>query len=200
MISAGTLLAHPVIYRVWQSPFARDKFAPVVAHNDLTRVRRVLDVGCGPGTNVSHFSACDYVGIDVNPRYIEYARRRYGRTFLVADATRFEVRSGQAFDFILLNSFLHHIDTENVSRILTHLCNALTDDGHIHILDLVLPESSSLARLIAKADRGNFPRRRQDWHALFSDHFEIVTFEAYTLSAMGIALWHMLYCRGRAKR
>ncbi len=53
-------------YRLWQAPFADEKFAPVAAHNDLSRVRRVLDVGCGPGTNTQHFSGADYLGIDRN--------------------------------------------------------------------------------------------------------------------------------------
>jgi SAM-dependent methyltransferase len=89
MGSATNLLESPSIYRLWQAPFAEDKFAPLAVYNDLRSVRRVLDVGCGPGTNVSHFQGCEYMGIDINPSYIAYARRRYRQEFLVADATQF---------------------------------------------------------------------------------------------------------------
>ena len=53
------LLEQPLSYRLWQAPFAEAKFEPVRRHNDLGRVRRVLDVGCGPGTNTHHFAAVE---------------------------------------------------------------------------------------------------------------------------------------------
>jgi hypothetical protein len=42
------LLEKTVVYRLWQAPFAEAKLAPVLANNDITTARRVLDVGCGP--------------------------------------------------------------------------------------------------------------------------------------------------------
>src|SRR5207248_8165202 len=91
-------------YRLWQAPFVDAKFAPILAHNDIRRVRRVLDVGCGPGTNAHLFSGVSYVGIDHNPSYIAYARNRFKGNFVVADATTYEVESTERFDFILANS------------------------------------------------------------------------------------------------
>jgi trans-aconitate methyltransferase len=78
-----SLMEKTTVYRLWQKPFQNQKFAPLLAHNDFNRVRRVLDVGCGPGTNTRFFANSDYLGIDINPHYIGYARRRYGRTFLI---------------------------------------------------------------------------------------------------------------------
>ena len=98
----------------------------------------MLDVGCGPGTNSHHFEQSEYLGIDLNERYIDYARRRWRRNFLVADVTKYSV-VGERFDFILVNSLLHHIDTPGTRRLLSHLETLLTHDGHVHILELVLP-------------------------------------------------------------
>jgi hypothetical protein len=39
------LLEQAPVYSLWQAPFVGDKFAPVLAHNDLAQVHRVLDVG-----------------------------------------------------------------------------------------------------------------------------------------------------------
>ncbi len=147
----------PWVYRAWQAPFRERKLAPIRRHNDLTSVRRVLDVGCGPGTNAPHFRGMDYLGLDINPAYVERARTRYGMRFEVADVTRHEVR-GEPFDFILVNSLFHHIDDEGCDRILGHLATLLTDDGRIHVLDLVLPPDASPARLLARMDRGDHPR------------------------------------------
>jgi SAM-dependent methyltransferase len=157
------IMRQPSIYRLWQAPFAKKKFAPIVASNDMTRVRRVLDVGCGPGTNADYFSNVDYFGIDLNPQYIHDAQARYGdssarRRFLAVDAAKFVAPPGERFDFVLVNSFLHHVDDSIARGILSNLNNLLTEDGHVHILDLVLPESASIARFLAHSDRGDFPR------------------------------------------
>src|SRR5512141_493278 len=102
---------HSWAYRAWQAPFVESKLRPLRAHTDLGRVRRVIDVGCGPGTNARHFASMDYTGLDINEGYIADARRRYGRDFRVADVTRFVPGTIEPGDMILLNSLLHHIDT-----------------------------------------------------------------------------------------
>lgn len=187
-------------YRLWQAPFAEKKFAPILAHNDLRQVRRVLDVGCGPGTNTRHFTHTHYLGIDHNLRYLEYARRRYGRDFLVADITHWALAPTARFDFVLINSFLHHVDTPSARGILSHLRALLTDDGHVHILDLVLPERLSVARVLARLDRGGLPRPLRDWKEIFGEVFETVVFEPFELTGPGVTLWEMVYFKGRAKK
>lgn len=77
------VLGHTAVYRLWQAQFAEQKLSPVLANNDLCRVRRALDVGCGPGTNTRHFAQDEYLGIDFNRRYVKSARRRQGRDFMV---------------------------------------------------------------------------------------------------------------------
>lgn len=186
-------------YRLWQAPFAEQKFAPVLAHNDLSRVRRVLDVGCGPGTNAHHFAGADYLGIDRNAEYIEYARKHHPGNFSVADVTGYSAAPGEQFDFILVNSFLHHIDTPNVCRILARLSALLTNDGCVHILDLVLPRNMSLALLLARMDRGKFPRPLEQWSEVFGRTFTPAFFEPYPLKALGVTLWNMVYFKGQAK-
>ena len=191
------LFEYTAVYRAWQAPFAERKFAPIRRLNDLSRVRRVLDVGCGPGTNTHWFASADYVGIDVNPAYIADARRRTGRTFIVADVTTYVVDPSERFDFIFLNSLLHHIDEESVRRLLAHLATLLTDDGHVHILDLVRPDPPTIARFLADWDRGDHPRPLAEWTSLFTQAFEPVCLEPYPLDGLGVTLWNMVYFKGR---
>ena len=190
---SASILEHSFVYRLWQAPFAGKKFVPVLEHNELSRVRRVLDVGCGPGTNAKYFAHCDYVGVDLNERYIQDARGRYGREFIVVDARNYTAPPGEQFDFILINSFLHHLNNQDVLSILSHLQTLLTDDGHIHILELVMPGELSVARLLAKWDRGKFARPLGDWKKIFGQHFEEVVFEPYALTGVGATLWNMIY-------
>ncbi len=199
MKSYARLMENTVAYRLWQTPFAEKKLVPLYAHTDPARARRVLDVGCGPGTNTAHFASADYLGIDINPAYIESARRRHRRDFIVADVTKYNVVPEQRFDLILANSLFHHIDSASTRRILAHLATLLSDDGYVHIFDLVLPARASISRFLARADRGEYPRPLDEWHDLFTSAFEPVVFEPYPLGAAGITLWNMIYFKGRAR-
>jgi SAM-dependent methyltransferase len=196
---ADVVMEKTFVYRVWQAPFAGQKFVPVLEHNDLKQARRVLDVACGPGTNTKYFDDADYLGIDINERYINDARLRHGRDFLVADVRNYVAPPEARFDFILINSFLHHLNTPDILSILTHLKSLLTADGHIHMLELVMPERPSIARLLARSDRGKFARPLQEWKELFENLFEPVVFEPYRLTGMGATLWNMVYFKGKVK-
>lgn len=196
---ATLIMEQPVGYRLWQAPFAEQKLTPMFRHNDIAGIRRVLDVGCGPGTNTHHFAQADYLGIDVNPKYIESARRRQRRTFITADVTKYRVADSERFDCVLVNSFLHHVATSDVQRILTHLGSLLTPDGHVHILDLVMPARASVSRLLARWDRGDYARPLDAWYQLFGDAFEPIVFEPYELRGGGVTLWNMVYFKGRAR-
>lgn len=194
------LLEQTHVYRLWQAPFAADKLTPVLRHNELRGARRVLDVGCGPGTNTAHFQNSEYVGIDINPRYVTWARRRYGREFVVADIRTYAFPDDRKFDLALVNSFLHHVDAEEARQILGAVMRTVAPGGTIHILDLVLPEEPSLARWLARHDRGRFARRLEEWRGLFGSIFEITLFQPYALSLLGVPLWSMVYCKGQARR
>jgi SAM-dependent methyltransferase len=203
MSAKDFIMRQPGVYRAWMAPFADKKFAPIVARNDMTRVRRVLDVGCGPGTNASYFSQASYLGVDLNAEYIRDAQRRYGdesgrRRFLAVDAAKFVAPPGDRFDFIQVNSFFHHVDDATAASILANLATLLTPDGFVHILDLVLPAKVSPARFLARADRGQYARPLESWNRLFRNFFEPICFEPYDLGALGIPLWKMVYFKGKA--
>lgn len=186
------------IYRLWQAPFVTDKLAPLLRRGEINSARRVLDVGCGPGTNAPNFAHAEYVGIDISQSYINTARRLHPGTFLTADVSTYQPAPGDEYDFVLVNSLLHHLEENAVRHILEAIRGQLTGDGHVHILELVLPERTSVARLLAKADRGDFPRPLETWRRLFRDVFEETVFEPYTVSRCGVALWSMVYFKRRA--
>lgn len=188
------------VYRLWQAPFAERKFAPFLTHVDVTLLRRVLDVGCGPGTNACYFLQCDYLGVDSNLAYIRDAERRFGPRFRVADVTTMRIESDHGFDAIIVNSLLHHLPDDTVDRLLAHLVTLLSDDGAVHIFDLVLPDRLTVSRLLARLDRGGFPRPLDRWREIFRQHFATSVFESYPLGVGGITLWNMVYFQGRRIR
>lgn len=193
------LLAKPAVYRMWQAPFADAKFEPILRHNDLQRVRHVLDAGCGPGTNAHLFHGLDYLGLDLNPKYIESARQRHPLQFEVADLCTWEPADGRKFDFILVNSLLHHLDAASVHRLLNQLSRLLTPDGFVHIVDLVLPSHLSIPRGLLLADRGDYPRPLETWQEIFKQHFQTAVFEPFSLTMAGLPLWQLVYFKGAAR-
>lgn len=197
--ATANLTRFPLVYQLWQAPFVEDKFEPLLRRTDLDTARRVLDVGCGPGTNAPFFEHADYVGLDINERYIDTARRRHRGTFRTGDIRTYEPDVRERFDFILVNSVLHHLDTEVVTNILASLSRQLTDDGHVHILELVLPKRIGVARMLARADRGRYARPLLDWQRIFEDVFEPVVLEPYHVGRLHTHLWEMVYFKGKAR-
>ena len=190
------ILEHPVLYAAWQAPFVSQKFAPVERQIRNRRVHRVLDVGCGPGTNAARFAGVDYTGVDINERYLAIARAKYAGRFIQANLETADLSSLGTFDTVLVNSFLHHLPDGSVTHVLRQLRHLLDRGGAVHILELVLPERRSLARLMARLDRGRYPRGLEAWRELFVAHFEPVSIEPYDYAG---GLWAMVYFQGTTR-
>jgi len=190
------LLEDPRVYALWQAPFVQQKLAPLERHLGDRQVTRVLDVGCGPGTNARRFRNADYVGVDINERYLAIARSQYRGRFVQADLATADLSSLGRFDTVLVNSFLHHLSDADVASLLQRIRELLDAEGRIHILELVKPERPSVASLMAYLDRGRFARRVEHWRELLEAAFEPVVVEPYQC---GGPLWAMLYFQGKAR-
>jgi SAM-dependent methyltransferase len=77
---------------------------------------RVLDAGCGPGTNIPWLierGAREVVGIDVSPKMIEIAGRETipNRTLFVADMNQpLDFLAADSFDLVFASLVVHYID------------------------------------------------------------------------------------------
>ncbi len=195
----AALLRTSTFYRLWQSPLKEQKLRPFLRHNEIESMGRVLDVACGPGINSAIFAHTDYLGVDINESYVDYARRRYPGRFMVADVAEWTVPREERFDCVLANSFFHHVGDDAARRILAGLHGAVSDDGHLHVVDLVLPAEMSVARALARLDRGDFPRSMEACRELFAERFEPVVVEAFALEVLGLAMWQMIYFKGKPR-
>ncbi len=139
---------------------------------------RVLDVGCGPGFVIDYLPKVDYVGTDIDPRYIAHAQQHYGDrgAFHCIELRADNIASFGKFDLILLNGVLHHIDDENAVGLLTLLRDALRPGGRVMTLDGCYVDSMSrLSRFFLDHDRGQFVRDRKQYEALASGIFANVS-------------------------
>lgn len=87
------------------------------------RGARLLEVGCGMGTDLLQFArgGARCVGVDITPRSVEITRHRfrlYGAegAFMISDGERLPFR-GESFDVVYSNGVLHHTpDTSGAIR------------------------------------------------------------------------------------
>ena len=87
---------------------------PRVMEFEKFRGARLLEVGCGMGTDLLQFArgGARCTGVDLTPRSIEITRRRfklYGAdgNFMISDGERLPFRS-ESFDVVYSNGVLHH--------------------------------------------------------------------------------------------
>lgn len=196
---ADRLLEVPIVYRSLQAPFADAKLRPFLRRVDPARTRRVLDVGCGPGTNARVFERSDYVGIDINPDYIATAQRRFAGRFVVGDVADERVLPDERFDVVFANSLMHHLPDAVVRPLLARMAALVAPGGAVHVLDLILPDGLTPAHALARLDRGKHPRPVEAWRTLFTEHLDQRHFEVYPLGLPGVPLWWMVYFEGTPK-
>lgn len=160
------ILARTAIYRLVSSTVDRPKQEAIKLLAGDASGRKVLDLGCGIGNSAGIFLRSDYTGIDINPRYVVYAARRYpGLNFIAGDANR--LPWGEGFDIVLINSFLHHLDDREALAILKKAGSALNPSGRVIIQEPLLTRREGWpGRLARKLDRGGFIRPLEDWKAL----------------------------------
>ena len=193
-------MKHPLdrswLYRAWQAPFVAQKLAPMRRRHPGLPFRRVLDLGCGPGINAPVFHHAEYLGVDLEEGYIRDARARHGNHFVVGDAGNLDLPGDHQFDCILVNSLLHHLDNDQVGRLLTSARGLLAPGGTLFVIDLYVPDSG-LPRRLALADRGRFPRALPQLRRLIASAFTIDVEELFRLHLGPLTLWKMVYFEAR---
>ena len=103
-----------------------------VAERLPSRVGRLIDLGCGPGTFLGNLGGRveDALGIDIAVPQIEYARSRYSRPgleFRVADVV--DLGSDTRFDAAVSIEVIEHLRPSDARRLLADLHELLEPGG-----------------------------------------------------------------------
>jgi len=136
---------------------------------------RILDIGCGTGKILDYLPAdIEYAGLDLNPRYIEHAGRKYGKRgrFFCTDVARLNeaIPRHVKFDIILAVTILHHLNDDEVTGLFDELYHFLDEGGKIVTLDCAyVPNQSWLSRFIISKDRGQNVRTSEECRRLVSN-------------------------------
>lgn len=109
--------------RVEAHRYGKEWHIPIAADFSSTRGLKVLEIGCGLGTDGAQFAkaGADYTGIDLTEVSIELAKKRFALAglkgeFRVTDAENLDF-ADETFDVVYSHGVLHHTpDTEAAVR------------------------------------------------------------------------------------
>lgn len=134
---------------------------------------KILDIGCGTGDHSIFFQNADYVGIDIEEKYIDYAQKKYKGEFLVGDATSLHF-SDNVFDKIIIVAVLHHLNDADAKLVLKETKRVLKPGGRMLVMeDIQSEENGFLTRLVHRLDKGENIRRPEEYKALIQKNFAI---------------------------
>ena len=178
---------HPVLFIVLRSILENDFKAIRAVIRRHLRARqglRTLDLGCGPGAFADIFEGDDYVGVDMNARYIDHARKSRRGAFIVGDARKVDLPDAR-FDQILIFGLLHHLPDDDVRAVLAEGRRLLVPGGRLLVIEDIpaISRLNLVGHLIHRVENGEHIRAVEEYRKLYS---EVATIEAAEVLQSGI--------------
>ena len=196
--TVGSLLRGGVFY--YARLLGNGYRAVVEVRNALaaTPTDRVLDLGCGSGGFCLAVPYGSYVGIDLNPDYIAFARWRWGsprRQFRVTELEALDPR--EPFDRAMMVSCLHHLSDAQADLVLGRLARIVRH--RLVVVDLDPEASKGLQSFLLAHDRGGFVRPPEHQRAVLERHFTVVEQRGFRNTTRTVV--HTLFaCEPRGER
>jgi ubiquinone/menaquinone biosynthesis C-methylase UbiE len=164
---------HPVLFIFFRGLLENDFKAiraRIRGNLDLGPGVRSLDVGCGPGAFSDLFTAGEYTGVDLNARYVEYARRHKKGRFLCSDAQQIDLPA-QSFDQVLIFGMLHHLPDDVVRGVLAECRRLLIPGGRVLAIEDIpaVSKLNLIGHLIHNVENGEHIRPTEEYRRLYSE-------------------------------
>jgi SAM-dependent methyltransferase len=135
---------------------------------------RIIDIGCGPGVIVPYLGDVEYYGIDLNPRYIEEASKKYQSDkirFKCAGVASLGTSDIGSFDIAMMNGVLHHLSDAEIDSCMAAVQKLLKPGGRFCSFDGVYYDKiTRLEKFVLDNDRGRFVRTPEDYSLLIKKY------------------------------
>ena len=145
----------------------------------------ILDVGCSTGIcgqTIFDVANNNYLGIDITPRYIKYAKNKFTNgKYAVMDGTNMKLES-DSIDLVSFIGVWHHMDDNTISKCLKEVKRVLKKDGRLLVAEPVFTANSLLSNILLSLDRGKFIRESMDYQN-FIQGFELIRRRFFNFSA-----------------
>ena len=174
------ILNNPKIYQAYQvlGGFHAARIKAFNQYVDLNNVKRIFDIGCGPG----HFSETiskdiDYIGFDTDQNYIDYANKHFGGSarFFNRIFDKTAIREFGNPDLIIMNGVLHHLNDETFKIIASDAAASLNKNGILYTLDGCYTDNQNIiTKFLLDNDRGGFVRNSSEYNSLLKESFNTI--------------------------
>jgi len=140
---------------------------------EVNNTRNVLEIGCGTGRYAKFFKKDAYIGVDITPKFINYAKRKSNYDFRIMDIRKLSFKNG-SFDKVFSIGVLHHLNERDLLKTLQEVKRVLKPGGKLLVMeDIPIPKSNLVGHLLQKFDRGASIRAIKQYASLFSDFFYV---------------------------
>lgn len=138
---------------------------------------KTLDVPCGTGEFCMLFGANSYIGIDISQKYVDYAIKKYPRTFYCRNALENGFETSY-FDNIIMIGFLHHLDKELVYEALKETARVLKKNGKMLLIEDAPTRSklNYIGKCLQRYDIGDNIRPAEYYQDILSENFIITRY------------------------
>ena len=135
--------------------------------------KRIIDIGCSTGacaSSIIDMKKNEYVGVDIEPQYIESAARRSpDGEFHAMDARKMSFANA-SFDLAMFVGVMHHMDDSLVIDCLTEVSRVLKPDGLVIVAEPVFTDGHWLSTRLLNMDRGRNIRDEPGYRSLFEGY------------------------------
>lgn len=161
----------PRLYHYFVRPrlFSKIYIDNVISQSFALKDKTILDFGSGTGSGSFMSDPDRYLGVDIDPARVHYARRLYpGYRFDILEDNRLPVDDNY-IDCILIVAVLHHISDEGLPGYLQEFHRVLKPHGKILVLEPCYCDKSRLNnRFMTFFDQGRFIRFADEYLDLFN--------------------------------
>lgn len=174
-----SLLGNPFFYNSIRKIIAGDQEktkAFVKKWLKRSRVRSIVDVGCGTGDFFDRNMDVPYMGIDINPQYISFAKKKYKTNrqalFLCVNLLSSGYLKGKQYDGVIFVSMMHHFSDEDIDKIFNRIKKF--KPKVIVIADIIPDPPGVFRKIIVKLDRGSYIRSPEEKLLMLKQYFRVV--------------------------
>ena len=146
----------------------------------FTATGKIMDFGCADGNTFAAFKDFDYYGVDIDSKFIDYARRKYkdypNAHWISADILNNPFEAN-IFDYVLFAETGHHIPDDKLGLVLQALISVVKKGGRLYLVDHVSKpgQDSWWLKQLIKFDQGQFTRTEAQYLDILGSLHDRVT-------------------------
>ncbi len=141
----------------------------------------VLDLGSGRSPLLGQISPQRYIGLDLHPADLDYARRRYerpGYEFVETNFMEWPLEQWRGMDVVTASAVFHHLTDEQVVALVGRVQDQV-EPARMVFTDGVT--RGPLAGVLTRLDEGEPSRQRDALYELFRPRFEVTQTWSYVV-------------------